>query len=59
MLENDYDALYHYSLLKNHVDKDFLRELLDEKDVRTFFETLEYLIKEELRHISILKSELE
>lgn len=59
VLKNDYDALFHYSLLKNHVDKGFLREVLDEKDVETFFETLEYLIKEELRHISILKSELE
>lgn len=59
VLENDYSALYHYSLLKVTVDKELLTKMLDEEDVQDYYETLEYLIEEELRHIKMLRSELD
>lgn len=59
ILENDYSALYHYTLLKTQVDEDLLKEILGEEDVPWFHEILDDLIKSELEHINILKAELD
>lgn len=55
---HDYENLahYYYSYLKNHIDREFLQEILSQENIDSFFESLDFLIKEELRHIRLLKS---
>ena len=55
---HDYENLahYYYSYLKNHIDKEFLKEILSQENIDSFFDSLDFLIKEELRHITLLKS---
>lgn len=59
ILERDQSALYNYSLMKIHVDKEFLKTVMSEEDIESFYETLEYLIKEEIKHIKLLRSKLD
>lgn len=59
VLETDYSALYHYSLLKTNLEKDLLSELLSEEDKKFYHETLDRIIEDELRHIRILRSNLD
>ncbi len=59
VLENDHSALYHYSLLRRAVSEEFLSEMMDEEDIRSYYETLDHLIEEEIKHIRTVRSELE
>lgn len=59
VLENDHSALYHYSLLKKSVDEELLLKMMNEGDISSYHETLEFLIQEELKHIKMLRSELD
>lgn len=55
---HDYENLahYYYSYLKNHIDRGFLRDVMSQENIDSFFDSLDFLIKEELRHIRLLKS---
>ncbi len=59
ILENDHSALYNYSILKTKVDKEFLSKIMDEKDIPDYYETLDSIIEDELKHIKMLRTALE
>ncbi len=59
ILENDHSALYNYSILKIKVDKEFLSKIMDEEDIPDYYETLDIIIEDELKHIKMLRTALE
>jgi len=54
LLKNEYLALDVYTKLYMHTDRDFLQKLWIGENFELFFKQLEFLMKEEKKHINIL-----
>ncbi len=54
LLKNEYLALDVYTKLYMHTDKEFIKKMWKAKNSETFFKQLEFLMKEEKKHIALL-----